>query len=113
MSILDALTLGGVVALAVWWIGQGRRGPRWQILALLGVLALAGLQLSLEGWAWQFAPAHLCLLAIGLLCITKRWLGRPALAVARVIVAVGVVVSIAVWTFPRAPGLTPPDGPYP
>jgi dienelactone hydrolase len=115
MSLIDGLVLLGLAVVVVWRLVWPRRAAVWRGRALVAVLALAGLQLAIEGLAWQFIPADLCLLWLGVVSLPS-WRTPPPRAF-RMLAAAAVVLlalaAFAVWSFPRAPRLTAPDGPYP
>src|ERR1700741_587588 len=109
MSLIDGLVLLGLAVLVGWRGFLRSRAPAWRGRALIGVLALAGLQLVIAGPAWQFIPADLCLLWLGLLGLPVLRTSPPR--VVRVLTGVGLLLaasaSFGVWSFLRAPRLTP------
>jgi predicted dienelactone hydrolase len=115
--LIDVLLAGAVLFVAAWWAFASRRSRRLLRLAPVALAALAVLQLTVEGFYWQFLPGYLLVVVIVLLSIVR---GREAASSGRWLTIAGqtglvalMLAAIAPWTLlPPVPELTRPNGPY-
>lgn len=115
MSILDVLLIGAVLTVALWWIAFAGRARRMLRLAPIALLALAALQIALEGFYWQFIPAYFLIGVFALLSIFSR--SAPAgvqALVGRISLTVMIFAALGPFLLMLpAPTLPAPRGPYP
>lgn len=100
MSLVDVLLLGACLAVCGWWIFAQRTGRKWLRLAPFALLALAALQLALEGFTWQTLPAWLLVAVLGMMSLrhtpetTARGFGNLAGKASLVVLA---LVMLGPW----------------
>jgi predicted dienelactone hydrolase len=106
--------VGTVLIVALWWIAFPNRARSILRLAPLGLLALAVLQIALEGLYWQFIPAYFLIAVFDLLSIFSRGAPAGALAVfGRIGLVALTLAAIGPFLFMLpTPTLPKPSGPY-
>jgi predicted dienelactone hydrolase len=116
MSILDWCLVAAGLLTASWWMFVGRWRPVGLEIISIGVLALAGVTLLVEGSQWQLVPWQVLVVVVAVLAALHRrrpgrarrwrWLSERGLLLA--IVAIGALALL--WPF--VPTLPTPSGPY-
>jgi predicted dienelactone hydrolase len=109
MSLMDALLLVAVLAVAAVSIVAPRPLSRLLRLAPLALAVFAALQFTAEGFYWQLLPAWLLIAVMAILALRPV---SPTPRARRVGIAVLMLATLGPWMILPVPRLAPPTGPY-
>ena len=113
VSLIDGLLVVAILVTASAWILAAWPTPRLVRMAPLALLALAVLQVAVEGFYWQFGPGYLLILVLGLLAWRRPApVGRAARLAGRLGLLTLILLALAPWALVPVPRLPPPAGPY-
>ena len=107
MSFLDVAVAGAMVALSGLWAFRFSLAGLSLRIVVLGLIALALLQVALEGFYWQFIPGYILVAVASLL----RNTGMTSIRL-RLFLAALFLPFVAVWVLVPVPRLTQPQGRY-
>jgi predicted dienelactone hydrolase len=108
LSLIDAALLAALLGVCGWRLFAPGKARPSLIAAAIAVAGLAGLQLVVEGFYWQFLAAYL----LGVWAIAAPPRGPLVRRLGQIVGAALMLAALAPWALLPIPTLTRPTGAY-